>query len=54
MAINYAKWPANLPNSHQMDQHLPLQDTPKFTQLGIFGLKVPMYHLATLLDRAAT
>jgi hypothetical protein len=25
-----------------------LQDTPKFTQIGIFGLKI--YHLATLLE----
>jgi hypothetical protein len=30
-----------------MYQHLPLQDPPKFTQNGIFGLKI--YHLATLL-----
>jgi hypothetical protein len=28
-------------------QHLPLQDPPKFTQNGIFGLKI--YHLATLV-----
>jgi hypothetical protein len=27
-------------------QNLPLQDIPKFTQIGIFGLQ--MYHLATL------
>jgi hypothetical protein len=29
-----------------MDQHLPLQDLPKFTQIWIFGLKPN--HLATL------
>jgi hypothetical protein len=29
-------------------KHLPLQDPQKFTQIGIFGLK--MYHLATLLE----
>jgi hypothetical protein len=29
-----------------MYQHHPLQDPPKFTQIGIFGLKI--YHLATL------
>jgi hypothetical protein len=28
------------------NQQLPLQDLPKFTQIGIFGLKI--YHLATL------
>jgi hypothetical protein len=27
--------------------HLPLQDFPKITQIGIFGLKI--YHLATLV-----
>jgi hypothetical protein len=27
-------------------QHLPLPDPPKFTQIGIFGLKIN--HLATL------
>jgi hypothetical protein len=27
-------------------QHLPLKDPPKFTQIGIFGLK--KHHLATL------
>jgi hypothetical protein len=30
-----------------MYQHLPLQDPPKFTQIGIFGLKI--CHLATLV-----
>jgi hypothetical protein len=30
-------------------QHRPLQDPPKFTQIGIFGLKI--YHLATLVWR---
>jgi hypothetical protein len=36
-----------LPNGHKIYQHVPLQDPPKFTQNGIFGLK--LYHLATLL-----
>jgi hypothetical protein len=31
-----------------MYQHLPLEDPPKFTQIGIFGWKT--CHLATLLD----
>jgi hypothetical protein len=30
------------PNGHKMYQHLPLQDPPKFTQIGIFGLKICM------------
>jgi hypothetical protein len=40
------KWTENLPNGHKIYQHLPLQDTPKFTQIRIFGLKIN--HLATL------
>jgi hypothetical protein len=34
------------PNGHKMYTHLPLQDPRKFSQIGIFGLK--LYHLATL------
>jgi hypothetical protein len=52
MATKYVKWPQNmpnglknLPNGHKIYQHLPLQDTPKFTQ--IFGLKIN--HLANLI-----
>jgi hypothetical protein len=30
----------NGPNGHRIDQHLPLQDRAKFTQIGIFGLKL--------------
>jgi hypothetical protein len=33
-----------------MYQHLPVQDPPKFTLIGIFGLKI--YHLATLQTSA--
>jgi hypothetical protein len=36
----------NIPNDHKICQHLPLQCPPKFTQIGIFGLKI--YRLATL------
>jgi hypothetical protein len=32
------KWPQNILNGHKIYQHLPLQDSPKFTQIGIFGL----------------
>jgi hypothetical protein len=35
-----------VPNGYKIYQHLPLQDPPKFTQIGIFGLKI--YHLAIL------
>jgi hypothetical protein len=45
-AIKYTKWPENWPNGHRIYQHLLLQDTPKFIQIGILGFK--MYHLATL------
>jgi hypothetical protein len=46
-AVKYFKWPYNRPNVHKIYNHLPLQDPPKFTQTGIFGLKI--YHLATLV-----
>jgi hypothetical protein len=36
----------NGPNGHKIYQHLPLQDLPKVTQIGILGLKIN--HLATL------
>jgi hypothetical protein len=32
-------------------EHGPFQDPRKFTQIGIFGLKI--YHLATLLEKVA-
>jgi hypothetical protein len=53
MTTKYTKWPLNIsngrkntPNGHKVYQHFPLQDPPKFTQIGIFGLKTN--HLATL------
>jgi hypothetical protein len=46
MSIKYFKWPYNRPNVYNMYQHLPLQDPPKFTESGIFGMKI--CHLATL------
>jgi hypothetical protein len=33
----------------KINQHFPLQDPPKFTQIDIFGLKI--FHLATLIDK---
>jgi hypothetical protein len=43
----YTKSPENRPNVYTMYNNLPLQDPPKRTQIGIFGLKI--YHLATLI-----
>jgi hypothetical protein len=37
----------NIPNVYKIYRHLPLQDSPKFTQTVFFGLKI--YHLATLV-----
>jgi hypothetical protein len=36
-----------MPDRHKIYQHLPSQHPPKFTQIGIFGLKTN--HLATQL-----
>jgi hypothetical protein len=53
----YTKRPQNTPNGHKLFpmavnghkiyQDFPLIDPPKFTQIGIFGLKTN--HLATLM-----
>jgi hypothetical protein len=56
--IKYTKCPLNIPNSRKIDQrdtyliyqHLPLQEPPKFAQIGILGFKI--CHLATLLPSA--
>jgi hypothetical protein len=45
--VKFATLLQNMPNGHKICRHLPLQDPPKFTQFGIFGLKV--CHLATLV-----
>jgi hypothetical protein len=50
----------DVPNGCKIDQmaikykyqHLPLQDSPNFTQIGIFGLKI--HHLATLITYLPT
>jgi hypothetical protein len=47
-AITFSKWPLNIPHGHKIYQHFPFQCSPKFTQIGIFGLK--LNHLATLLQ----
>jgi hypothetical protein len=51
MATKYTKWQQNIPNNHKIYKHLPLQDPPKFTQIGIFSLKIG--HLATLFHNGA-
>jgi hypothetical protein len=38
-----------IPNDHKIYQHLPLKESPKLTQIGIFGLKIN--HLANLCER---
>jgi hypothetical protein len=45
LATKYTKWDKNRPNGRKIYQHLELQDNPKFTQSGIFGLKI--YHQPT-------
>jgi hypothetical protein len=39
------KWLKLIPNGHKIYQHLSLQDTPKFTQSWIFGLKIYLANL---------
>jgi hypothetical protein len=46
MAIKYARRPYYVPNGQKINQHVPRQGPSKFSQNGIFGLKI--YHLATL------
>jgi hypothetical protein len=36
----------NIPNSHLIHQYFTLEGHPKYTQIGIFGMKIN--HLATL------
>jgi hypothetical protein len=40
MASKYTKWPQNIPNSSEIDQKANMQDTEKFTQIRICGLKI--------------
>jgi hypothetical protein len=36
-----------MPNGHKIYQHIQFHGPPKYTQIGIFGLKIN--HLATLV-----
>jgi hypothetical protein len=47
VAIKYTQRLYYIPNGHRIYQLFPFQGPPKFTQIGIFGLKTN--HLATLL-----
>jgi hypothetical protein len=47
-AIRYTKWLSDIPNGDKIFQHFTIQGPPKYTQIGIFGLK--RNHLATLLQ----
>jgi hypothetical protein len=47
MATQYNKCPLNIPNGHKIYQYFPFQGPPKYTQGGIFGMKI--FHLASLL-----
>jgi Leu/Phe-tRNA-protein transferase len=47
MAIQYTQQPQDSPNSHERYQHFIFLGPPKFTQIGIFCLKI--HHLATLI-----
>jgi hypothetical protein len=46
MVIEYPKSPSNSTNGNKIYQYFPIYGPPKFTQIGIFGLKIN--HLATL------
>jgi hypothetical protein len=40
MAIKYTKWKQYIPNCHRICRPFPFQGPPKFTQIGISGLKI--------------
>jgi hypothetical protein len=49
VVIKYPEWAFNIPGGLKIYQHFQSQGPPKFTQSGIFGLKIN--HLATLHDQ---
>jgi hypothetical protein len=49
MPIKYTQWSSTIPNDQNMYEHFPFKGPPKYTQIGIFGLK--RNHLATLIWR---
>jgi hypothetical protein len=48
MVITYSKCLKNIPSGHKINKYFPIQGPPKFTQIGIFGLK--RNPLATLAE----
>jgi hypothetical protein len=48
MVTEYPLSPLNTTDGHKIQQHFPIYGTPKFTEIGIFGLKIN--HLATLRE----
>jgi hypothetical protein len=47
MPTKYTKWSQHIPNGRKIDQHLPLQDPPKFTHIGVFGFKISKMFILT-------
>jgi hypothetical protein len=39
ITLNYPNWPQNRPNGNKIYPRIPLQDPPKFTQIGDFGFE---------------
>jgi hypothetical protein len=48
MAAKYSEWLKDILNCHKMCQHCLFQGPPKYTQIGISGLKI--YTLAALIQ----
>jgi hypothetical protein len=41
-------WSKNIPNGHKIYQYFAFKGPPKYTRIGIFGLKIT--HLATVMS----
>jgi hypothetical protein len=44
--LKITKWPQNITKGHNVYQHIPFQGPHKYTNIGVFGMKI--YNLATL------
>jgi hypothetical protein len=40
MATKYTKWLQNISDGHKIYQHFPFHGPPKYTLIGIFGMKI--------------
>jgi hypothetical protein len=38
--LNYTKRPLIIPKGRKINQHFPFKGSPKYTQIGIFGLRI--------------